>query len=1613
MPTSPKSISRLGKYRLVRQIGQGGMGRVYLGVNDETGEQVAVKVLSSKRVRNQTYVDRFYREAEAAGVLQHPNIVGAIEVGEYEKRHYFVMEYIEGETARQRLKRKRSLDEGEALNICEKVALALSLAEQHSIVHRDIKPDNIMLTKDDVVKLTDMGLAKNVEDASATLTQAGTMIGTPLYMSPEQLRGDPNIDGRADIYSLGMTLYHLLVGRPAFDGETVAHITIQHMNNPVPSVCEERPELSEGSDQLIQKMTRKDPADRYQTAGDLLMDIHRVQQGETIGGKKKVDLGHRHRHTLDAKKRKETLPLVPLTVVGSVLLIIIAALFSSFNKSEVNEKITSKQNTNVKEKVVEPDEDLQEVEFVETNPVEIKPTVEPPERQIDNDQTERKKLLVKFQELRSEAQQKSEGRDYEGALALLESAREEFDGPDWDGRFKNVTGGIHALADKEFKSAQLSALKAVQSGDFGTARKILTDLGDKLPADVAQKRALAIAKLESGQKEMSVDKAALDVLKPKLSEALKTRDYQAARKLVQVLGGEMKTGAFQNELADMENRIEQIEIAWTTALKQLEVMRGKPFNIMNKNGTILSVKDERLLLKVDAGEIPVPLKRELKFSQVINLAGRSEPDENTLNVHFGLVWMAFYEGLFEANLSDFKTRDQSPEYQELLHTIDVAIREGKGEEADLAWENILKQAKESEWKALSSGLAGFKKKFDGTSHFEKRQDIHALFVDAAGEALLTNRVASFRLGNRSFISPIALKVKSSSLTMELWFKTEKRSGTMIEIGGDAQGCALLIDHQGFPCLAVRSSSSAMVIIRGPMPADDGRFHHVCGVMNAETQQAALYVDGEFVQEKRFSLMAEEPAERLSIASGSQSNISGEDLPWVFIGEMDEVKIWNIARTATDVREQSWRRPKEKEHLAAYWNFDRSGKELTRKVDLEFKKAKDAFELNTSSWYNYLPVEVTQKDWKKELLESREKLAAQLKELLRGQFKIKDDLTVELTYDFRNPEESRDWEQAGRAAFSMRDGRLNRIYGESYVAVFNKARFIGGMSFEVATGPGSESGILFRNSGFGDEGRYEGLGLHLSSSRDYGIWLGRYGDRRPIHKSAFSFQRNQRNSFRLEHKDFMFDLRVNGLPVFERRHESFIRPQHNRFGLRYGDSWESVKVTGRIDPNWLKERKDQLPAANYAIETIPNRRNRGVYVPALGGVSSGPFTWEGWFNLRKQESTTLFQTVRRGGNRGVSLRLGINKGGKLQFSAERDGKTQDVYGQATMPWDRWLHIAVSNDLERLRLFVNGKPYQTVQWPSSLNPADYPLQIGGSGVAMMHGLIDEVRLSRAAVYSRTFSPERALKKEKDTLLLLHMDEGEGKRLYDSASGVISVHTGSCRRVVPESGMEVSESLLWDAHEKKDPSVRMSLSFDGNGDYVEIPYQQNLNVSSYLTAEAWVRIERFRQGGAILSKQGQGNVSYLLMTGRDNAMYFLVSTQDDYKYIKSPNLVAGRVYHVAATFNRGDAALFIDGKEVGRQQWPWRSLPVTKGNPLRIGMHSSRGEQEFFEGQILSVRLWNRIRYSKEFEPEREFKRTRGAILLLSMQRGKGSVVYDAVSRKARGKITYARWKPVRWK
>ena len=279
---------KLGRYNLLDKLGAGGMGSVYKAQDTQLERVVALKILSSKLAKDQNVVDRFMREGRMAGALSHPNIVRALEVGQEGKYYYLAMEYVDGVTLKQALK-SGPFSEREAIDIATDVAIALQHAASKNIMHRDIKPENIMLTGDDEVKILDMGLARTTDD-DATLTQAGRMIGTPSYSSPEQIRGETTIDGRTDIYSLGHTLFHLLTGRRAFDGSTAGVIINMHLTDPMPDPRADAPELSAEICAVLKMMTQRNPEDRYQTPDDLLEDLAHLRNDQPLvhAAKKRV-----------------------------------------------------------------------------------------------------------------------------------------------------------------------------------------------------------------------------------------------------------------------------------------------------------------------------------------------------------------------------------------------------------------------------------------------------------------------------------------------------------------------------------------------------------------------------------------------------------------------------------------------------------------------------------------------------------------------------------------------------------------------------------------------------------------------------------------------------------------------------------------------------------------------------------------------------------------------------------------------------------------------------------------------------------------------------------------------------------------------------------------------------------------------------------------------------------------------------------------------------------------------------------------------------------------------------------------------------------------------------
>lgn len=268
---------QLGDYLLLRRLGRGGMADVYLAKQSSLNRNIALKVLKPDLAKDDSYVRRFRQEAQAAANLIQANIVQIYEVGECEGYYFIAQEYVQGRNLRQYLSRHGAVEPVMAINVIRQCALALQKAGELHVIHRDIKPENIMLSTKGEVKITDFGLARINNDASQqALTQIGITMGTPLYMSPEQVEGG-SVDQRSDIYSLGVTAYHMLAGNPPFEGDNALAIAVQHVkDNPIP-INELRPDVPTELCQIIAQMMAKRPADRQVDAKQILKELRKIK----------------------------------------------------------------------------------------------------------------------------------------------------------------------------------------------------------------------------------------------------------------------------------------------------------------------------------------------------------------------------------------------------------------------------------------------------------------------------------------------------------------------------------------------------------------------------------------------------------------------------------------------------------------------------------------------------------------------------------------------------------------------------------------------------------------------------------------------------------------------------------------------------------------------------------------------------------------------------------------------------------------------------------------------------------------------------------------------------------------------------------------------------------------------------------------------------------------------------------------------------------------------------------------------------------------------------------------------------------------------------------------
>ena len=306
------------RYAIGEMIGTGGMADVYIGEDQRLSRKVAVKVLRSDLARDPSFLARFRKEALAAAGLNHPGIVAVYDSGEEGQNSYIVMELVNGHTLREVLKDPTTLTVERSLEIIEGVLTALSYSHENGIIHRDIKPGNIMLTDSGDVKVMDFGIARAMDDIGATMTSTWNVVGTAQYLSPEQATGEA-CDLRSDIYSVGCLLYELVTGRPPFTGDTPVAIAYQHVSSDFQIPSAVNPALDENIDKIITVALAKNPGDRYQSAEMMLSDIRRAMKGQNV-----------------TTKIRRIVPRRNFLVMGSaatVFLLLIGFAVNSFNST--------------------------------------------------------------------------------------------------------------------------------------------------------------------------------------------------------------------------------------------------------------------------------------------------------------------------------------------------------------------------------------------------------------------------------------------------------------------------------------------------------------------------------------------------------------------------------------------------------------------------------------------------------------------------------------------------------------------------------------------------------------------------------------------------------------------------------------------------------------------------------------------------------------------------------------------------------------------------------------------------------------------------------------------------------------------------------------------------------------------------------------------------------------------------------------------------------------------------------------------------------------------------------------------------------------------------------
>jgi eukaryotic-like serine/threonine-protein kinase len=337
-----------GRYELQDLAGTGGMSSVYRAKDAVLERTVAIKILHEHFSDDPEYVERFRREARALAQLNHPNIVTVIDRGEFEGRQFIVFEHVDGETLKALIDREGPLPVDQALSLVHQIARGLAFAHEHGVVHRDVKPHNVLIDEDGVAKVTDFGIARSVDPADG-LTETGALLGTSEYIAPEQASGQ-RVDERSDQYSLGTVLYELLAGEPPFGGDNFMVVAMRHIQEPVPSVRDARPDVSPRLDAIVARAMAKRPEDRFPTTEGMMAALE-AERSPSSAPPEVIASPVRDEDTESIElpgpvpfrapgRSRFPLPLVLVLIVAGVAALVVALIIAGGGTNSLTDKVS-------------------------------------------------------------------------------------------------------------------------------------------------------------------------------------------------------------------------------------------------------------------------------------------------------------------------------------------------------------------------------------------------------------------------------------------------------------------------------------------------------------------------------------------------------------------------------------------------------------------------------------------------------------------------------------------------------------------------------------------------------------------------------------------------------------------------------------------------------------------------------------------------------------------------------------------------------------------------------------------------------------------------------------------------------------------------------------------------------------------------------------------------------------------------------------------------------------------------------------------------------------------------------------------------------------------------